>query len=238
LTTKGKFVALEGGDANGKQTQSKLLAAKLNALLISFPRYETEIGKAILGNLKGEWSAAHEIPDSAEPFHGSEWEEDDVNSLVRQALFTLDRYDAAPAIKDALASGRNVVADRYWLSGLVYGASDLVDAGMLERVHECLPQPDVWVLLDVPAEESFRRRPERQDVYERDREKMEDIRKRYIEHFQVRSRFVHKGSCLVHAREALGVPRASCTCDVRSWQIVDGVGTIEQVHERVMEAIK
>jgi dTMP kinase len=227
--TRGKFVALEGNDANGKNTQSRLLAEKLGALLISFPRYETEIGKLIAANLKGEWYAARPALD---------WTPDSVaNAIARQALFTLDRYDAAPEITRALDSGKCVVADRYWVSGLMYGASDLVDAGMLERVHQCLPQPDVWVLLDVPVEESFRRRPERLDVYERDREKLEGIRARYRELFMQRSMFVHKGSCLVHARDALGVPRASCTCDVRRWVIVDGVGDVTEVHKRVMGAI-
>jgi dTMP kinase len=228
---RGKFVAIEAMDAAGKQTQSKLLAEKLGALLISFPRYETEIGKLIQANLKGKWAACYGgVADQEDGWDPK------ANAIVRQSLFTLDRYDAAPEIKRALASGRSVVCDRYWLSGLMYGASDLVDSGMLERVHECLPQPDVWVLLDVPVEESFRRRPERQDVYERDREKLEGIRRRYIEQFQMRSRFVHKGNCPV-AGTVAEVPRPRCTCDVRKWVVVRGVGTIEQVHERIMGVI-
>lgn len=231
--SRGKFVAIEAMDAAGKQTQSKLLAEKLGALLISFPRYETEIGKLIKANLNQKWHASYytHLDGTKIP----------INAIVRQALFTLDRYDAAPEINRALASGKNVVADRYWLSGLMYGASDLVDSGMLERVHECLPQPDVWVLLDVPVEESFRRRPERLDVYERDWEKLEGIRKSYHKLFAQRSRFVHKGRCPMAIARDKRVPWGEydfCICDVRSWQIVDGVGTIEQVHERVMEAIK
>jgi dTMP kinase len=217
--SRGKFIAIEAMDAAGKKTQSELLATKLGALLISFPRYETEIGKAILGNLKGEWGATDTNWSDGE---GGISFDNSNNPLVRQALFTLDRYDAAPEIKRVLASGRSVVVDRYWLSGLMYGASDLVNSGLLERVHECLPQPDVWVLLDVPVEESFRRRPERQDVYERDREKLEKIRKRYLEYFSQ------------HGHET----QAPWPGSSYVWHVVDGVGTIEQVHERVMKAIE
>lgn len=226
--TRGKFVAIEGNDANGKQTQSKLLAEKLDALLLSFPRYETEIGKLIAANLKGGWATYK--PNGN--YEGT------ANAIVRQALFTLDRYDAADGIKRALDSGKCVVADRYWVSGLMYGASDLVDAGMLERVHRCLPQPDVWVLLDVPVEESFRRRPERQDVYERDREKLEGIRVRYCELFAQREQesIVNRERAIEFQYQTTGY--AFENTYRQKWVIIDGVGTVEQVHERVTEAIR
>src|SRR5215510_5191091 len=109
----GKFIAIEGGDANGKKTQSLLLASRLQALLVSFPRYETEIGKIIRSNLENRWDVCS--------YNRLMRQETKINSIVRQALFTLDRYDAAPQILDALDNGRDVVADRYWLSGLIYG---------------------------------------------------------------------------------------------------------------------
>jgi dTMP kinase len=232
----GKFVAIEGGDANGKQTQSKLLAEKLDALLISFPRYETEIGKLIRANLKDEWAATKHYPSV------SVYSKDETaNVIVRQALFTLDRYDAAPDILDALANGRNVVVDRYWLSGLIYGASDAVDAVMLERVHACLPQPDVWILLDVPIEESFRRRPERQDVYEQDREKCEGIRRRYLKRFQDEVEDTLRAKNLARHLEIC----PGCDLDDvlrlqmrQRWVVVDGLGTVSEVHNRIMEVIR
>lgn len=216
----GKFVAIEGGDAGGKNTQSKLLAEKLDALLISFPRYETEIGKLISASLRGELRVMNEHDSFAGARQFSDAKA--ANAIVRQALFTLDRYDAAPLIASTLESGRSVVADRYWLSGVMYGSSDFVDSGMLERVHQCLPQPDVWVLLDVPVEESFRRRPERQDVYERDREKLEGIRRRYLERFGL------PGSPLNYTR-SMSV--------LEGLVVVNGLGTVEEVHNRIMGVI-
>lgn len=238
--TKGKFIAIEGGDAGGKATQSRLLAEKLDALLLSFPRYETEIGKLIRANLKGLISMSR-WSDGPDGLSGDKfWCEPKSDALVRQALFALDRYAAARDILDALANGRNVVADRYWVSGLIYGSSDLVDTGMLKRVHECLPQPDVWIMLDVPVDESFRRRPLRQDAYEVDREKLEDVRQRYLKLFYGEQRDVERA-------KNLASHLASCNgCDLdrtiklrmqQTWAIVDGLGTIEQVHNRIMGVI-
>jgi thymidylate kinase len=96
---RGKFVAIEAMDAAGKQTQSKLLAEKLGALLISFPRYGTAIGQAIRAHLEQRWFV--------QPVPGASYM-DFVNTdpLVRQALFTLDRYDAAPVLVGADAHRR------------------------------------------------------------------------------------------------------------------------------------
>jgi L-alanine-DL-glutamate epimerase-like enolase superfamily enzyme len=51
------IIALEGIDASGKATQSKLLAEKLRGTRFAFPDYETPAGEAILGHLKKEWIA-------------------------------------------------------------------------------------------------------------------------------------------------------------------------------------
>lgn len=221
----GKLIAFEAIDAAGKATQSKLLAEKLGAELFSFPRYETFVGKAILGNLKGDWHVCSRTSETASTDAAT-------NALVRQALFTVDRYDAAVSIKRSLDSGKNVVVDRFWASGLIYGSSDAVPADFLERIHQCLPQPDVWILLDITVEESFRRRPERLDAYERDCAKMEDVRERYRELFIQRSRPMHKYICLMAMENGY-----LCECGVRKWVIVDGAGDISEVHNRILEVI-
>jgi len=50
--TLGKIITIEGTDGSGKETQSKLLVDKLNSLgfkteMMSFPRYETPMGRII-----------------------------------------------------------------------------------------------------------------------------------------------------------------------------------------------
>jgi dTMP kinase len=204
------MVCFEGGDGMGKATQSKLLADKLGAKLISFPRYETEIGKVILGSIKGEW-AAWTIGREVEDRHDvDELLRSPVNALVRQALFLMDRYNTAPIIEGYLASGTDVVLDRYWPSGVVYGASDGLDENMLIRVHMRLPQPDVWILLDGPVEESTRRRPERRDQYEKD-DRADWRRQAYL------GLFVHQQG---------------------NWFVTNALGTVYEVHEHVLKCCR
>lgn len=236
--SKGKLIAIEGPDAVGKCTQSKLLAEKLQAKLISFPRYATEIGQAIRGSVMGEWVTYKDHGGHSMPVQDQR-----TNVLVRQALFLLDRYDAAPEIESALNAGINVVLDRYWPSGVIFGASDGLDEQMLIRAHSRLPQPDVFILLNVPLEEGFRRRPERRDLYERSVEKMEDVRRRYLDLFvkQQADRLQVWARLEEHQRtgDCQGMCCDKCPAIARplysmpKWVVVDGVGTIEEVHNHI-----
>ncbi len=47
-----------------------------------------------------------------------------------------------------------------------------------------LPQPRLQILLDIPVEESFRRRPQRDAAYEADRGRLEKVREHYWEYFR------------------------------------------------------
>lgn len=185
------LIAIEGMDASGKATQSRLLARKLGGAAMAFPNYETEVGQAILANLKGEWSAG-----------------DELNALVFQSLFTLNRLEMIDSMKAAMAAGP-LVLDRYYASGIVYGALDGLDARWLERIHQTLPAPDRWVFIDVPPEESERRRPERRDRYEMQPGLMARVRDGYRDLFTA-----------------------------RGWAIVDGVGSVDEVHARVWAAVQ
>ena len=176
-----KFIVIEGTDAAGKATQSKRLAARLErsgceVLLLSFPRYETPLGKAILRHLKGEISVTQpEFPDT--PGDGVIAAPED--ALIFQTMMTADKLDATTQITDALSRGAYVIADRWWPSAYAYGVADGVDPDWLIRLHEFLLQPDLMLFLDVTSEEALRRRPQARDRYERDRTKQELVRQNY-----------------------------------------------------------
>lgn len=208
---RGKLIAIEGGDGAGKATQTALLARALSAHVISFPRYHTLLGAEILANLKGERAVCVHV--------GSEADNDDdyelapgANALVRQALFTFDRYLAAGEIENTLRVGNHVVLDRYWLSGVIFGSSDGLSVEMLESVHRSLPQPDKWILLDISPAESIKRRPDRRDMYEKDT-KAAWRRGKYLDYFNARER------------------------DQNQWVVIDGSGTIENVHTNIMKEV-
>jgi len=214
-------IAIEGVDCSGKATQSRLLADKLGAKLFSFPAYETPAGKAILGNLKSEWDVArreqHEYgtirgADDSSTFVKIEHRDDlKLNALILQALMTINRFELAPAIEAAACEG-HVVFDRFSASALIYGTLDGLDPAWIESIQASLPKPNLWILLDVPVEEGFRRRPERRDRYESDRSYLEKVREGYLKLFS---------------------ERAKC----EKWVVVDGRGTIGQVHARIWEEV-
>lgn len=160
------IVAFEGIDACGKQTQVRMLEEyasrkKLPVVTFDFPNYKSLTGKKI-----------SELLISSD---------DNRDGLVLQSLMTVNRYEMQDTIEDAHFRGELVILDRYWMSGWVYGQTDGIDATWLESVHLPLVQPHQWILLDMPVEESFKRRPEREDSYEASRSRLEACRRLYLQ---------------------------------------------------------
>lgn len=203
------LVGVEGGDAVGKKTQTTLLAKALGGTRIEVPDYKSKTGQAILSHLKREWCAGS--LDYTESFDRPFIRPDSCDALVFQSLMINNRYEMLPKIEAALAEGP-VVLDRWKMSAVVYGVCSGVDRKWLEVVQARLPEPDVWILLDLPVEDGFQRRPERRDRNETDRELLEKVRTEYLKLWS------RGGGC-------------------SHWQVVDGRGTVEEVHERVVCAV-
>lgn len=222
------FVAIEGIDASGKNTQSKLLANTLDAKLCSFPDYDTRSGQVVDAHLKQEWRAVvghpeHAIartPDGAPiemPVNGrGVWaDEKYLDAFVFQALQLMNRMEHACDIHEAIhKNGQSIVSDRYTASAMVYGGQDGLDMDYLIDIHRYLPQPDVWVLVDIDVETSIQRRPERRDRYESNMEFLEKVADGYRRLFTEMA-----------AREG---PK---------WQAVDGRRSVGDVHLAILEAI-
>lgn len=221
--------AIEGGDACGKATQAKILAERLNATLFSFPDYATPAGKAILGHLKGSWLAAdlRRKTRAGIGYCEAHWPCTH-DSLVLQSLMLTNRMERGTELREAAARG-HVVLDRYDASTQVYGELDGLDPAWIRATNAQLPvRPDVYVLLDVPVEEGFRRRPERRDRYEADRGYLERVREGYLRLFTERQQ---------ERVEALG----SHDCwklPGPVWRVLDGLGSIDKVSVRVWAAVE
>lgn len=208
------LIAIEGIDAAGKHTQSKLLAEALQAKLFSFPDYKTPIGHIIKGHLKGYWEAAP-VTDTALTVD-KVGDVDLLNAFIFQALQTTNRMEHATAIAEHLNDDVHVVADRYWQSGWVYGQADGLDPEWLLRIQCYLPQPDLNLLLDIPPGHSTSRRPERRDRYEKQAGLMDTVSKLY------RKLWRHRSS----------------TPEPGRWVTIDGIGTIDEVHQRIIQAVE
>lgn len=207
------FVCLEGIDASGKATHSRRLAERLKAKLFSFPDYNTPMGHLIKGHLLRYWRAepADTVPANAKPEAV-----DILNAKVFQALQLANRMEHAQEINDLVSTGHNVVTDRYWPSGFVYGAADGLDGQYIMETQRFLPQPDLFILMDIDPEDSILRRPERRDRYETQAGLMEQVAGLYRELWQV--------SAPLHA---LG----------KRWVVVDARGTQEETAAKVWEAV-
>lgn len=204
------MVVLDGLDASGKATNAKRLIEKLDSLgrsavLFSFPRYETPVGKIIKRMLTGELAV---MLDG----HGREsYRAADAEALVLQALFAADKYDALNDMEDAIDAGSIVICDRWTPSAICFGEADGLDPTWLRRVQAFLPIGDLNLFIDVPEEEALRRRPQMRDRFERDRAKQKVIRANY---------------------ETLWAASAKEDEDAL-WVKISGVGTVEEVAERI-----
>lgn len=208
------IIALEGIDASGKETQAKMLRSWASREMDQFqhvvgqdfPDYETQSGKLIKELLEKDlvvWSEG----SSGNPY---------AKAMVLQSLMLTNRLEHYELLKSySNTLGRLLVLDRYYGSGLVYGSADGLELDWLLRIHSALPSADYWLFVDISVEESFRRRPERRDLYEEDKEKLEQIRRRYREAFENMNR-----------REP------------GRWLIVDGEGSETLVHERIITALR
>jgi thymidylate kinase len=210
-------IAFEGGDAVGKATQSKMLAERYGARLFSFPNYNTETGRAILGHLKEEWVCAVEGASDVEGEPAPQWQRAgaQLDMMAFQSLMASNRYEAADEIIRE-AQARHVVFDRYSLSGIVYGTVEGLDPDWLWRLHSSLPQPDAWILLDAPVDTGFARRPERRDRNERNRGKLYKLRNEYLRVFDER-RFTHP---------------------TQFWEIIDATRSREAVHADICARLR
>jgi dTMP kinase len=163
------MVVIEGTDASGKATQSKLLADRLGARRFSFPNYETPMGKAILRHLKG----LIEVTEG----HGDHTASED--ALIFQAMCLANKCEMLPEMW-RLPITQDIVCDRWWPSSVAYGKADGLDGEWLRKIHQGLQGNDVvYIFLDVPDDEALRRRPKARDRYEENREKQRQVRENY-----------------------------------------------------------
>ncbi len=164
MQKKGALVAVEGVDAVGKRTQTSLLVSWFRSKgaevgSMSFPDYETELGKEIRRFLVGGKTYPPE---------------------VRHMLFAANRWEKKEGLEAMLAASDLVVVNRYSPSNLAYGVAHGLPLKWLQGLEEGLPVPDIVAVLDAPPSSLSRRRGPSKDRYESNSMLQEKTRNAYL----------------------------------------------------------
>jgi dTMP kinase len=189
---KGKIIVIEGTDKAGKTTQSRMLQEAIKALgkicvVVDFPDYTTPIGIEIRAFLDGK----RDYPPE-----------------VKHLLFSANRWEKKKEIKSMVENGTIVIMNRYWQSNLVYGVSNGMDAGWLQRLDKGLPKEDLVLLLLVNPSVS-KNRAEVLDAFEGDARLAAAAYKNYQK----------------FARQF-------------KWKVLDGSKSKEQVHQEILKTVR
>lgn len=189
---RGALIVLEGVDRAGKSTQSRKLVTALcarghRAELLRFPERSTEIGKLLSSYLEKK----REVEDHSV-----------------HLLFSANRWEQVPLIKEKLSQGITLVVDRYAFSGVAF-----TSAKQDFSLHWCkqpdigLPKPDLVVFLQLALAEATKRAEFGQERYENG-----PFQERALQQFH----------------QLMGDTTLN-------WQVVDASRSIEAVHEEIRQ---
>ena len=156
---KGKFIVFEGIDGSGKTTQINQLSKWLNStnfipkknqLVITREPGGTQLGQSIRSLLL---DISRETPP---------------NSITELLLYAADRAQHVnEIIRPSLNKGDWVISDRFCGSTLAYqGYGRKLDIKLIKDLENIATQglsPDITFLLDIPVDESIKRRINRKD---------------------------------------------------------------------------
>ena len=193
-----RLIVFEGGEGSGKSPQAALLAARLGAVLTHEPG-GTEIGARIRSVV-------------LDPDVGT-----GLDIRAEALLMAADRAQhVAEVIRPALARGDDVVSDRFTGSTLAYPGYarglPIDELAWLSAWATGGLDPDIVILLDVPAEVAVTR-------MKRERDRMEAAGDDF------------------HRRVAQGY-RALAAADPERWRVVDGSGSVPEVEALVVKAFE
>jgi thymidylate kinase/thymidylate synthase ThyX len=220
---KGAFFVVEGTDGSGKGTQFDLLIKKLVAegydvATFDFPQYDQESSYFVREYLNGNYGTADEVG----PYTGS-------------LFYALDRFQAAPAIREALDEGKVVIANRFTGSNMGHQGTKFNNSeerrgyfiwlDNLEFQMLGIPRPDKSFVLRVPAETA---------------QKMVDQKAK--REYTYKKRDVHEAD-LSHLSRAVEVYDDLTNLFPKDFQRIDCVRgdklmSIESVHDLLWQTIK
>lgn len=147
---EGLFLVVEGTDGSGKGTQVEILKKRFvdegyDVEVFDFPQYSHPSSYFVKQYLNGEYGSAEDVG----PYTGS-------------LFYALDRYEAAPKIREALDQGKVVIANRFTGSNMAHQGTKFNNVeqrrgyfiwlDQLEFEMLKIPRPTLSLVLRVPAD--------------------------------------------------------------------------------------
>lgn len=175
-----KIIAIEGLDKSGKKSQSDLLLKYLDDLgckvmKSEFHRYDTPTGELVMKWLRNEW---------------------DVSQETIELIMTADKQAQQEWFLELEKDGYDyLILDRYTTSQLVYSYCNGVNPMWSASLQANMRQPDIEILIDIPAEVSMSRKGKHgdNDRYESDVHLLDSVRQRYLNVFKRPNKFIVSG---------------------------------------------
>ncbi len=183
------FVAIDGIDAAGKDTIIRLVRRDLrNPVVVRCPEPKAATGPLITRLLNGTISLPR---------------------MAQIAVFEANRWEVNQTVVAALERGKDVLANRWTPSGLAYAlASGRTYLDAVLAMSRGLAIPDITIILDVPIDESFKRKQVR-DQFELNRRLLSEARRNFL--------------------------RLS---EEMHWHVIDGRGAPRDVYARVRDLVR
>lgn len=220
---RGTFIVIEGTDGSGKGTQFRLLAEHLrgqghDVATFDFPQYDQPSSYFVKRYLNGDYGTV-----------------DEVGPYTASLFYALDRFEAASAIRQALAEGKIVLANRFAGSNMGHQGTKFshaeerrgffIWADNLEFEMLKIPRPTLSLVLRVPAETA------QQLVDQKEQRSYTD-----------KKRDIHEAD-LSHLKRAVAVYDDLCQLFPKDFQRIDCVRggellPIETVQELVRQKIE
>jgi len=203
-----KIISFTAIDKAGKHTQSELLHNYLldrgfKSVKSEFHDYQSPTGKLVQGYL---YAKQEDRPTHVVPY--------DVSKETIELIMAADKQAKQEWFKKLEQQGIDfLILDRYILDQLVFGLNAGHDEEWLLSLQSKMRQPDLEIVIDIPAEESIRRRGKHgaNDRYESDYGFLNNIRQTLLS-----DKFTNRGAHRI---------------------IFNGMQSVEDIHKDIVEAV-
>jgi thymidylate kinase len=162
---KGLFIAVYGVNNIGKSTHCRILCDKLrreghDVVQLKYPIYDLEPSGTLLNDiLRGE-------------------QKQKISEEELQRIFTQNRRDFEPRLKQMLDDGKIVVAEDYTGTGIAWGMTKGLSVEFMEKMNEGLLKEDFALLITGHRDA---RAAEKHHIHEQNEDLLENVSKIFIQ---------------------------------------------------------